>query len=98
MTAVQEDAEVVTGAGPTVAVILPALNEELTVGATITAFHEALPRATIVVVDNGSQDGTAEVASKSLQDLPCPTHLLDEPRQGKGLALRRAFYEVDADI
>jgi glycosyltransferase involved in cell wall biosynthesis len=41
-----------------IAVILPAFNEELTIVETITQFHEALPNAKIIVVDNNSQDNT----------------------------------------
>jgi glycosyltransferase involved in cell wall biosynthesis len=85
-------------AQPSIAVILPAYNEELTVVPTIRAFHDAVPEATIVVIDNNSSDGTASLAAEALQGLGCPTRLIHEPRQGKGHAVRRAFFEVEADV
>ncbi|SFB37400.1 Glycosyltransferase involved in cell wall bisynthesis [Collimonas sp. OK607] len=81
-----------------IAVILPAYNEELTIAETIRAFREALPEAVIYVVNNNSRDRTREIAGQVLQELACPGRVIDEPRQGKGSALRRAFIEIDADI
>lgn len=43
-------------------VLVPAYNEERWIGATLTALHKALPGAELVVVDDGSSDGTAAVA------------------------------------
>ena len=77
------------------AIILPAYNEELTIKESILAFHKAAPEAQIVVVDNNSSDATAQIV-KSL-DIPQLT-LLFEIRQGKANAVRKAFQEVDADI
>lgn len=83
---------------PTVAIILPAYNEELTISETVRAFHEELPLAGIYVVDNRSTDRTAQLAEKTLLDLGCPGAVLEELRPGKGMALRRAFHETDADL
>ena len=48
-----------------VAVVIPAYNEADLVGATVTA-ATALPGVdVVVVVDDGSHDGTAEVAGPS---------------------------------
>jgi glycosyltransferase involved in cell wall biosynthesis len=80
------------------AVIIPAYNEELTVAETIRSFHETLPQAAIWVVDNNSGDATGEKARSCLAGLDCPGGVLEESRQGKGNALRRAFSEVDAEI
>jgi len=81
-----------------IAVILPAYNEELTIRETILAFHEALPEAVIVVVDNNSSDRTAELATEAFRSISCATRLIREPRQGKGWALRRAFHETEAAV
>lgn len=83
--------------GSSIAVILPAFNEEATVAATILAFREALPEARIVVVDNASTDRTAALAAETLQKTGGNGDVIPELRRGKGNALRRAFLEVDAD-
>lgn len=81
-----------------VAIILPAFNEELTIAPTIRAFHAAMPEAEIVVVNNGSTDSTASLARETFRSLGCRARLIEEPRRGKGSAVRRAFHEVDADL
>ena len=82
----------------TLAVLLPAFNEEPTIGATIKAFHLALPEAAIWVVNNGCTDATESVARAMLESLGCRGGVLVEARQGKGNAIRRAFLEIEADI
>lgn len=51
-------------ANPKVAVIIPALNEEASVGNAVTGIRRTLPDSIgcVIVVDNGSSDKTAEVA------------------------------------
>ncbi|MFT6145428.1 MAG: glycosyltransferase involved in cell wall biosynthesis [Myxococcota bacterium] len=74
------------------AVIIPCLNEAVTVAQVVHDVRDALPDADIVVVDNGSTDGTAGVARLA------GARVLVETRPGKGAALRRAFHEVQADV
>lgn len=81
-----------------IVVILPAFNEEQTIGDTIRSFHAALPLARIVVVNNNSSDRTRETAARALTEVRCQGVVIDEERQGKGMAVRRAFMDVDADI
>lgn len=83
---------------PRIAIILPAYNEAATVAATMRSFHAALPQAELVVVNNNSRDDTARIAAHTLADLGASGRVLNESRQGKGNAVRRAFLEVDADI
>jgi rSAM/selenodomain-associated transferase 1 len=71
--------------GAVVAVVLPALNEEATVGAQVRALRAhptllALPIARVIVVDNGSDDATAAVARAAGAEVVC------EPRRGYGYA------------
>lgn len=82
----------------TIAVVLPAYNEEATLAATMIAFHQELPNAAIYVIDNNSKDATNAIAKSTLRDLGCTGAVLSEKRQGKGNALRRAFMEIDADV
>lgn len=81
-----------------VAVIIPAHNEQTTVSRVIESFHQQLPDAQIWVVDNHSTDETADVAQAALDRCGCDGGVLREWRRGKGFAVRRAFYEVEADI
>lgn len=81
-----------------IAIILPAYNEELTIAGTIEAFYNQLPKARIVVVNNNSKDATAAIARDTLDRLGALGEVIDEFRQGKGNAMRRAFMDVDADI
>ena len=81
-----------------VAIVIPAYNEEQTVVETMTAFHTVLPDAEIWVINNASTDATAQVARSALSNFRCKGGLLDEPRRGKGNAVRRAFMDIDADV
>jgi len=81
-----------------IALILPAYNEELTISQVIEVFHRALPEACIYVIDNNSSDRTHELASSTLINLNIRGKVIKECRQGKGNAVRRAFLEVSADV
>jgi glycosyltransferase involved in cell wall biosynthesis len=81
-----------------IAVILPAYNEEQTVAATIEDFHQVLPDGAIWVINNRSNDATAEIAQKTLSRLCCKGGVINENRAGKGNAVRRAFLNIDAEI
>jgi glycosyltransferase involved in cell wall biosynthesis len=81
-----------------VAVVLPAYNEELTIAGVISSFHEALPDAAIWVINNRSSDQTHAIANTLLKELGCKGGVIQEDAPGKGNAVRRAFLEIDADI
>lgn len=77
---------------PRIAVFIPCLDEEQTVGKVIDDFRRELPDAVIFVIDNGSSDRTAEVAEEH------GARVVREQRRGKGFAVRTAFRRLDADI
>lgn len=79
-----------------IAIIIPAYNEELTIADTVRGFFSQIPEALIVVVDNNSKDRTSEISRAVFQELKCRGVLLFEKRQGKGMAVRKAFREIDA--
>ena len=81
-----------------IAIILPAYNEEITIAQTIKEFHEVLPHAHFVVIDNNSNDKTAEIAQATFDELNCKASLLTEKKQGKANAVRKAFSEINADL
>lgn len=80
------------------ACIIPAFNEEISIEGTIRSVAEALPQATIFVINNASTDKTREIAQHTLKALQNDHKIIDEPNKGKGNALRTAFSKVDADI
>ena len=61
------------------AIIIPALNEVGSIGAVIQRIPNGLAQQ-IIVVDNGSTDGTASVAAQA------GAHVVFEPRRGYGRA------------
>ncbi|GAA1661857.1 glycosyltransferase [Catellatospora bangladeshensis] len=66
-------------------VVIPAYNEQASLGATLRRLAEQDDRAfTLVVVDNASTDRTAEVARAHAADLDL--HLISEPEKGTGCA------------
>src|SRR2546430_4275309 len=75
-----------------VAVVIPCLNEELTIGRVLDGFRTSLPGADLYVIDNNSSDKTRQVAAEH------GAVVLRETRPGKGFAVRKAFREVEADI
>ncbi len=80
-----------------VCVILPALNEVGTIGRVIDEIpREEMERrgyqTNIIVIDNGSRDGTGEVAREK------GARVIVEPRRGKGIAIRTAFAALSGDF
>ena len=75
-----------------IAVVVPCLNEEATIGPVVRKFRTVLPTAELYVVDNDSTDATERVAREA------GATVLRETRRGKGHAVRKAFREVEADI
>lgn len=84
--------------GTKIAVILPAYNEEQTIGETISAFNAELPEAELWIVDNNSNDKTALLARDAINRLGAKGGIIEEKLQGKGNAVRRAFRDVQADV
>jgi glycosyltransferase involved in cell wall biosynthesis len=75
-----------------VCVLIPCLNERLGIRGVIEEFQRALPEARILVVDNGSDDDTADVARSA------GAEVIAEPRRGKARAVETAFCHIDEDV
>jgi glycosyltransferase involved in cell wall biosynthesis len=74
-----------------VAVLIPCLNEAVTIGKVVADFRRNLEDAVIYVYDNNSTDGTAEVAATA------GAVVRRETLQGKGHVIRRMFADIEAD-
>lgn len=75
-----------------VAVVIPCLNEELTVASVVTSALAATPEARVYVFDNNSTDQTAHLAR-----LAGATVILSA-QPGKGSVLNHAFRILDEDV
>src|SRR5438034_5486060 len=75
-----------------IAVLIPCRNEAATVARVVNDFRAALPGCAVYVYDNGSTDGTGELARAA------GAVVRHEPNPGKGGVVRRMFAEVDADV
>ncbi|HEV2088203.1 MAG TPA: glycosyltransferase family 2 protein [Cryptosporangiaceae bacterium] len=79
-------------AGPELWVVVPAYNEAGTIGGTL----DALVRQTdtgfgLVVVDNGSTDGTADIAHRFAAGCGFPVDVVTETERGAGAAADTGF-------
>jgi glycosyltransferase involved in cell wall biosynthesis len=79
-------------APPSVAILIPCLDEERGIASVVSEFRRELPAARIVVIDNGSRDATARVASEA------GAEVWHEPRRGKGRAITTAFARLEEDV
>jgi dolichol-phosphate mannosyltransferase len=90
-------------------VVIPTYNESENIERILRRIHESLPAAGILVVDDGSPDGTGELVKGVAADVP-DLHLLTRTEKaGLGSAYRAgfawglergydAFIEMDADF
>jgi glycosyltransferase involved in cell wall biosynthesis len=84
-------------------IVMPAFNEEVSIGEVLNEVRTALPECTCLVVDDGSTDNTSVVASKSgaiVASLPYNLGVGGAMRVGFNYALANGFdnvVQVDAD-
>ena len=75
----------------TIVVLIPCLNEEITIGKVIRDFQKSIPEAQIIVFDNNSTDRSASIAHES------GAKVIKELRPGKGHVMANMFRKVEAD-
>lgn len=79
-------------------VVIPVYNEAPTIQDVVTRVREAAPTAQIIVVDDGSTDGTGERLEQIAAGDPDIRVLTHQRNRGKGAALRTAFEEVSREF
>jgi len=77
------------------AVVMPCFNERATIEPIVERVLASPFTAEVIIVDDGSTDGTREILQKLARDERVQVY--EQPfNQGKGAALRRGFQEVRA--
>lgn len=106
-----------TERAPELSIVIPAYNEEARLPRTLARIREyfsasrALPdfslaQIEIVVVDDGSQDGTARIAEEWAREMPQVRLISNGDNRGKGYSVRHGMLEsrgrlalfTDADL
>jgi glycosyltransferase involved in cell wall biosynthesis len=82
---------------PLLSVVMPAYNEEATIEEMIRRVVAVPVRTELIIIDDGSKDGTREILSRLATELPIKV-IFQPANGGKGAALRRGFQEVTGEI
>lgn len=87
---------------PTVELVIPVLNEVKALETSVETLRDYLGKNfpyswRLLIADNGSSDGTQELAARLSERYP-EVRSFSIPQRGRGRALRKAWTESDADI
>jgi glycosyltransferase involved in cell wall biosynthesis len=82
---------------PLLSVVMPVYNERDTIEEIIRRVLAVPMRIELIVVDDGSKDGTRDILAALQRELGFRL-FLQERNQGKGAALRRGFENVTGDL
>ncbi len=92
-----------------IAVVIPTFNEKENIVSIMSAIHEHLPFADILVVDDSSPDGTSEIVKTFMETSPFVKLKIRKNKEGLGAAYLDGFnqllnesydiiYQMDADF
>jgi len=81
---------------PCLSVVMPAYNEAATIEQAVAAVLAQRPVQELIVVDDGSQDGTSGILARLADGEPRIRLFTQESNRGKGAALRRGFEQAEA--
>ncbi len=79
------------GNRPTISIIIPALNEAHSIGATLDAVSQLSGRVEVIVVDGGSDDDTREIANSRGAKVSAS-------ERGRGLQMHRGACAAQGDV
>src|SRR5829696_10423945 len=82
---------------PLLSVVMPCYNERTTIEEIIRRVLAVPLRIELIVVDDGSKDGTREILTRLVEELKFKL-VLQSRNGGKGAALRRGFEDVSGDL
>ncbi len=86
---------------PAISIVIPAYNEEKRLPGTLLRIRDYFAAAPVagegievIVVDDGSIDGTAGVVKEWIRGMPCLRLLSNEANRGKGYSVRHGMLEA----
>jgi glycosyltransferase involved in cell wall biosynthesis len=82
---------------PLLSVVMPCYNEKDTIEEIVRRVLAVKIRTELIIVDDGSKDGTRDILQRLGNELPIRV-ILQPANAGKGSALRRGFQEVTGDL
>ena len=81
---------------PCLSVVMPVYNEAATVERAVAAVLAQRPVQELIIVDDGSRDGTRDILARLAENTPRIRLFVQEANQGKGAALRKGFAQATA--
>jgi glycosyltransferase involved in cell wall biosynthesis len=78
-------------------VIIPCYNEKATIAAIVQRVRAVVPEAEILVVDDGSRDGTRDIL-RGLEGKPGLRVIFHEKNMGKGAAIHTGIADATGDV